>query len=302
MSPEQSARGTHLLLQCAKHPHVTQQRVTFSFGYLSFFGYIASHLLNQVTAEDIVKALDAFQKLFNIHGEKGQLGPKTLRAMLTPRCGCPDLPDRTNGEHDGYRRMMAFLREEGSEACWKKRALNYYIKGWVHAHDVSHTAQRAVYSSAWKDWEEISTLSFTEVKKAKDADLIIDSGEGERDNFDGPGGTLAWSYMPDGEDKQLWMKFDLTENWTVRSDNPGTLLRNVASHEFGHMLGLEHQNTLGALMAPYYNARVERPQPPDVRCLHQLYGAPKKAMPELDETFVLRCTRLEIDGYALVKQ
>ena len=47
------------------------------------------------------------------------------------------------------------------------------------------------------------------------------------------------------------MHFDDDELYTANSYD-GTNLYYVATHEFGHVLGIRHSNIRGAVMGPYY--------------------------------------------------
>ena len=69
------------------------QQLKFAINYLSFFGYIGRHLLKNLDVEDLKAAAKAFQKWFGLK-QDGVVGPKTVRAMQCPRCGCPDVLDK----------------------------------------------------------------------------------------------------------------------------------------------------------------------------------------------------------------
>ena len=160
------------------------------------------------------------------------------------------------------------------EAKWRRNNLTYYINGWV-GDGISQADQRAILAQAWKSWTDVCDLRIEETNNKNSANIIIDVGNGRRDNFDGPGGTLAWAYLPDGRDGQLLMRFDMGETWVSSYQKRGVRLLNVAAHEFGHLLGLGHSKKQGALMAPYYNANIAAPvHNDDVTRIVGLYGKP----------------------------
>jgi matrix metalloproteinase-14 (membrane-inserted) len=128
---------------------------------------------------------------------------------------------------------------------------------------------------AFDQWAAHGDLKFTRVNTQSKARLILSTGKGRKDNFDGPGNTLAWAYLPQGNsyNGQLLMRFDLDETWITRAGDRGILYLNVACHEFGHMLGLDHSRVKTALMAPYYAPRVTKPvENDDVKRIVKLYG------------------------------
>jgi predicted Zn-dependent protease len=246
------------------------QELKFAINYLSFFGYIGLHLLKNLTLEDLRAAAKLFQRWFGLK-QDGIVGPKTVRAMQEPRCGCPDILDEEKKEHVEFLQMQELVVEK--RAKWSKTQLTYAIDGYVAG--LTKKLQAEMINAAFKSWTDLIDLEIhrCSIRKAKEADIVVGVGNGKNAGFDGQGGTLAWAYLP-RKDKQLRMRFDLAETWVKTPLERGIHLQTVAAHEIGHLLGLKHSKTAGALMAPYYNPFVGKPQAKDdISRIQSLYGA-----------------------------
>lgn len=271
--------------------------------YLYWYGYLTSERL---TVEGIQSALTRFQTWFGMsnHDELGRLGAQTCKAVDYPRCGCPDEIDASNGRHVEYLKLQAFTAS--ARKRWNKTGLKYFVRHLIEPSLLAPQTQLGIIQQAWQQWTEVADLQIEQVTDETAADLIIDTGRGQSADFDGPAGTLAWAYMPDGSDHQLLMRFDLDELWTADPKDNGVCMLNVACHEFGHMLGLDHSRSAKALMAPFYNESVSKPQDnDDIPRVQALYGAPHPSLTSLpsvpSQEFILRIKGiLTVDGYNLV--
>ncbi len=246
-----------------------KQDVKFAVEYLQYFGYVSTAVLQDVTEDELAKAVRAFQRTFGLK-ITGELDSPTLRAMREPRCGCPDHIDKGNAAH------VQFLRAQEVTAAkrnrWNKQGLTYFIAQHVPG-KLSKLEQERIFQTAFLAWDNVCGLNIAQTKVAKKADIIITTGRGPVHNFDGRGGTLAWAYMPTGTDQQLTMRFDLDETWVGQPQDRGILLLNTAAHEFGHLLGLGHSKRNSALMAPYYNPFIAVPQvDDDIPRIQKIYG------------------------------
>lgn len=218
--------------------------------YLRRFGYLIGSTTSGLSA-----AVAAFRSVFGLPpGE--DVDESVLRAMAWPRCGLPD-----------HRLVTA-------ESRWRKRTLTYHVAGYVPG--LSRQDQEDLIALAWRDWIAVADLTASRAANAASADIVIGTGRGPGQGFDGPAGTLAWAQLPKGDDRQLMMRFDVDELWVRSGSDRGILFRNVACHEIGHLLGLDHSSVRTALMAPYYAPGVAAPQAnDDVVQIRALYGPPQ---------------------------
>ncbi|XP_053062537.1 stromelysin-3 isoform X2 [Acinonyx jubatus] len=107
-------------------------------------------------------------------------------------------------------------------------------------------------------------------------DLTYRYWHGDNLPFDGPGGILAHAFFPKTH-REGDVHFDYDETWTI-GNNQGTDLLQVAAHEFGHVLGLQHTTAAKALMSPFYTFRYPLSlSPDDRRGIQHLYGQPRPA-------------------------
>jgi len=245
------------------------ENLEFAVNYLSFFGYLAVELIKNIDPETVKAAVKKFQKTFGLTSD-GVVGPKTLRAMQEPRCGCPDHLDKHNDDHIQFLKMAEVASENRDR--WTKEGLTYAIERPLKC-GIKPTEQTRIIDSAFLAWDNVCGIHLSRIDNVKAADIVISTGTGERHNFDGQGGVLAWAYMPQGDNRQLLMRFDQAETWVAGPRQRGIMLHTVACHEFGHTLGLPHSTKPQALMAPYYNPFIANPQQDDdIPRIQKLYG------------------------------
>lgn len=234
--------------------------------YLVQFGYLSPEKLADI--ETLWKALGILRDLLGFDEELPEddiLRSPFLDKLLTaPRCGCPD-----------------HFEFAASPKKWGKRELNYKIIRYVDG--LTNNEQDSIIEQAFRQWSDVCDVKFEQAKRTDllgidIINIVISAGIGTNDHFDGPFGTLAWAYLPSSPNffGQLHMKFDLSETWSDSPSERGILMLNVACHEIGHLLGLEHSSVRGALMAPFYDPNIAKPvQRDDISRIVGLYGHPK---------------------------
>ncbi|XP_013883034.1 stromelysin-3 isoform X2 [Austrofundulus limnaeus] len=206
---------------------------------------------------------------------KSTLGPRNRTEFWArPHCGVPDDPVTKQ-------RQKRFALFGGR---WDKTDLTYRITRFPR--HVSEDKVRSVFSEAFGVWSHVTPLRFREVLN-EDADIIIDFNRfwhGDDLPFDGPGGVLAHAYFPRSQ-KEGEVHFDYDESWTAGGNSVGTDLLQVAAHEFGHVLGLQHSLEPGAVMCPFYSDTYPlQLSEDDKRGIQYLYGPPLHTPPDGTQT------------------
>lgn len=147
--------------------------------------------------------------------------------------------------------------------------------------------------SALAAWSAVADITFVEIPDGgEDWNAAGTSGDIRFGGhaFDGPGGTLAHGYYPpaNGLTAAGDIHFDSTDIWKIGFGGAGFDIFQVAAHEVGHAIGLEHTGVPGSLMNPFYTESFSGLQPDDIAGGVFIYGPatvveppmPPNAVPE----------------------
>lgn len=148
---------------------------------------------------------------------------------------------------------------------WPYTELTYVIVNTLDGFNEEEVRQ--VIRDSFQAWANNTPLTFTEVSDNR-ADIVIEFGA-----IDGPSQVLGQACPPSSPCAGS-VQFDSAEYWVLREPqyNTDISLLGVATHEFGHAIGLLHSDDTSALMYPQYSPYNIYPGDDDVAGVQRLYG------------------------------
>lgn len=156
--------------------------------------------------------------------------------------------------------------------------LTYYI-GAAPA-SLDQATVDAALQMALNAWSSVANIKFKPTEtphQLRSLDLTFRP-------IDGEGGILAQGFLPaDVNPARIAgdVRFDSLERWEVGNDRGSEAfdLVQVAVHEIGHALGLEHSSVAGSVMVPVISPTQSYIglAPADVQAIRSLYAPPRPA-------------------------
>jgi hypothetical protein len=184
-------------------------------------------------------------------------------------------PRRRTLAAEGLEQRLCLSVSTGWDGPGKGQAvLTYYIANAPSS--LSPAAVHAAIRTALDAWSAVVDVTFIETDVPRQPDSIdIRFGR-----IDGVGRVLAETFLPDDVNPPLLagdVTFDASERWEVGNARGSSAfdLVQIAVHELGHALGLEHSRVPGAVMYPTVspNVRFTGLTPNDIRAAQSLYAA-----------------------------
>lgn len=252
------------------------------FGYLNNFSATANY--TDYFDDSLQSALKTYQLNFNLNCT-GELDENTMKQILRPRCGVPDIVSGTSSMNSGgappsspsHLGVVAHYSFFPGTPRWPARQteLTYAFS----PENQLDNSVKDVFRTAFDRWSGVTPLTFTQTESFARADIRIgffggDHGDGEA--FDGVLGTLAHAFSPPNGRLHL----DIEENWVINSENLRSVssavdLESVVVHEIGHLLGLGHSSVEEAIMFPSISSGTKKVvlSSDDIDGIQALYGS-----------------------------
>ena len=128
--------------------------------------------------------------------------------------------------------------------------LSYYIGNAPST--IDQASFESAIETALNVWSDVVDIQFTETSRPGQRDSL----DFKAANIDGSGGTLAQAYLPDDVNPARIagdVEFDNSESWEIgnAAGRRAFDLVQVAVHEIGHALGIDHIHDSGSVLAPF---------------------------------------------------
>ncbi|CAL8139128.1 unnamed protein product [Orchesella dallaii] len=208
------------------------------------------------------------------HPNRREIPSPRVNTKKVARCGVED-------DHDG----LGPLSYKVLKTKWEFYHLTYKISKYPSSRQTLGGRENihAELRRAFALWEEVTPFTFEPSRGEVHINIRFESGVHQDvrkyGEFDGPGGILAHAFSP----TIGMIHFDEDEYWTMGSSE-GKNFFQVAAHEIGHTIGLDHSEVLDSLMYPNYLRYIPdfRLHPDDIQGIQKIYGAPRHTVPEVD--------------------
>ncbi|KAF7594725.1 hypothetical protein BBP40_008432 [Aspergillus hancockii] len=210
----------------------------------------------QISDAEDYTALRCMQHFYGLEKQTGKYNEETKNAMNRKRCGIPDTA-----------RIANFNSVPDK---WNKSVITWKLVNSTPdlGDDAFEKAKRQI-RNAFVEWKKYMANNWFEEAVGPTADIVISFASqhhGDGYPFDGPGRVLAHAFFPLISSGELAgdMHFDEDEDWTEE------FVQQVALHELGHSLGLDHSNDPNSVMYPFFNGK-SRLELDDIARIRALY-------------------------------
>ena len=174
------------------------------------------------------------------------------------RCACKDILTAEEANREAA--------SQWPESCQTEVTTAYDFRSLP---GVSEDIIEKAWLAALDFWNKVCGINMTLVRDPSDvakAKIIAAAGPL-------PGGTLAWSYLPNNTcSDRLRQMYDTTQRWTF------DFIAKTIAHEHGHAIGLGHSNQRADIMYPSIQSPSfgSYPSQNDIARVVQRYGPPKE--------------------------
>ena len=246
--------------------------------FLTQAGYLGRDHVPGCLCDWTSAALRHFQKCYGL-ADTGEADDATLRLLSRPRCGVPDIgpePASSSGPAPFVLRGCKYPSTDLTYAFFNGTS------------DLALGRDQGLVRQAFDAWAAVTPLRFTEVAPTETPTFAISwarANHGDGTSFDDggsiQGNVLAHAFFPPpcGGTFAGALHFDEFELWTDAAAPEAVRLLNVATHEIGHLLGLDHSNNRQAIMFAFYDDAVDSLRQDDIDGIQTLYGRPSGASP-----------------------